>query len=48
MAVTTRAQMKKREEEAAIQDERDRKSGADPNPVEKEAPLQEGGERRRN
>lgn len=41
MAVTTRAQMKKREEEAAIQDERDRNSGADPNPIEMEAPLSE-------
>ena len=42
MAVTTRAQMKKQEEEAAIQEERGKKSGADPNPIE-EALLQEGG-----
>ena len=41
MAVTTRAQMRKREREAAIQGEKERKSGAEPNPVLEEAPAQE-------
>ncbi len=38
MAVTARAQLKKREEEAAIQEERQRESEADPHPIENEVP----------
>lgn len=41
MAVTTRAQKKKGEEEAAIQREKEIKSGAVPNPIQEEISSQE-------
>ena len=39
MAVTTHAQKNEKEEEAAIQEEKERKFGAVPSPVEKQTPA---------